>query len=263
MFTFRTPDGGEDGPHPVEQIKIWIRDGLLSPHTLAIKEGETTWKKLYSYPEFFAIGPTKPPFASSSEPPSSQSGVPYLAHSAMPSQTGTMPGAFTGAHNSMSPTGTANLPIVQHEDVRIALPADRIMAGLVDVLVWMLSLLPLWFCWVLHRSGLVTKWDSVQLQWVFVFPVATVLTCFVAQAWMLSVRGQSIGKSLLRLRVVPSTSDDEAPGFVTGVMVRWLLMWLLYMLPGAILVDFFFLFRDDRRCLHDHLAGTRVIVLDE
>jgi uncharacterized RDD family membrane protein YckC len=261
MFTFRTPDGGEDGPHPVEQIKIWIRDGLLSPHTLAIKTGATTWKKLYSYPEFFAIGPTKPPFAASSDSPSTQPDVPYLARPAMPPQTGTVPGAFSGAHNSMPPTSAANLPIVQHEEVRIALPADRIMAGLVDGLILMLSLLPLWFCLILHHSGAMP--NGAAMRWAFLLPAAAAISCLVVQAWMQAVRGQSIGKSLLRLRVVPFTSDDEAPGFVAGVIVRWLLMWLLYLLPVVALVDFFFLFRDDRRCLHDHLAGTRVIDMDE
>jgi uncharacterized RDD family membrane protein YckC len=80
---------------------------------------------------------------------------------------------------------------------------------------------------------------------------------------MQATRGQSIGKSLLRLRVVPSTSDDEPPGFFSGVVVRWLLMWLFYLVPIVAIVDFFFLFREDRRCLHDYLADTRVIAMDE
>ncbi|OAM91718.1 RDD family protein [Termitidicoccus mucosus] len=245
----------------MEQIKIWIREGLLSPHTLAIKTGETTWKKLYSYPEFFAIGPTQPPFSttelSSTHPP----GAPYLSRPAMPFQAGTVPGAFNGAHSSRPPVGVTSLPIVQHDGVRIALPADRIMAALVDGLMWMLSLLPLWFCLTLYFSGAVTNWAS--LKWAVLFPFATAISCLVIQGWMQAARGQSIGKSLLRLRIVPSTSDDEPPGFVTGVIVRWLLMWLFYLFPVVALVDFFFLFRDDRRCLHDHLADTRVIVMDE
>jgi uncharacterized RDD family membrane protein YckC len=264
MFTFRTPDGLEDGPHPAEQIKIWIREGLLSPHTLAVKSGETTWKKLYSYPEFFAVGPTQPPFVLNPDAGSSQSGAPYASRPVVSHQSGTMAASFGGTHAASPATNATNMPvtpIVQHEGVRIALPGDRILAGLVDGLMWMLSLLPAWFCLTLYYSGTVRDWTS--LKWAIVFPIVTAISCFVIQGWMQAVRGQSIGKSLLRLRVVPSTSDDEPPGFVSGVIVRWLLMWLSYLIIIPAVVDFFFLFRDDRRCLHDYLADTRVIVMDE
>ncbi|MDR2676121.1 MAG: RDD family protein [Opitutaceae bacterium] len=153
-------------------------------------------------------------------------------------------------------------PVVPPGETRIALPMDRIMAGLVDGLFWMVSLLPTWFCLTLYHAAKVQNWAS--LNWLLIFPWAAGICCFLAQGWMQASRGQSIGKSLLRLRVVSATgSDDEPPGFFTGVIVRWLLMWVFYVVPIVALVDFIFLFRDDRRCLHDHLAGTRVIAMDE
>jgi hypothetical protein len=53
--------------------------------------------------------------------------------------------------------------------------------------------------------------------------------------------------------------------FVTGVLLRnWLFMLLQY-IPGlgsvSGLVDPLFIFRADRRCIHDFVAGTKVIQL--
>jgi uncharacterized RDD family membrane protein YckC len=276
MFTFRAPDGKEDGPHPPEQIKIWIREGLLSPHTLAVKSGETVWKKLYSYPEFFAVGPTQPPFmVPTVVVAATQAGMPYLKRPPMPPQS---PGAgfgtvFGAASTSMAGRATvasrssqapmpsfSQMPL--YDSSQTAAPGDRVVASIIDGLVWMLCLMPLWLRLLPHLDGAAD--GAVSLESSIIFASITAGTaCLVVQGWMLATRGQSIGKSLMRLRVVLNSDSDEPPGFVAGVIVRWWLTRLLHLIPVVFLVDFLFLFREDRRCLHDYVAGTRVIAIDD
>ena len=83
-----------------------------------------------------------------------------------------------------------------------------------------------------------------------------------AQFWLLTTRGQTLGKIALGLRIV-RTKDGRNGGFVTNVLLRVGAGALIGMIPylGALytVTDLLFIFRDDRRCLHDLIAGTRVV----
>jgi len=80
--------------------------------------------------------------------------------------------------------------------------------------------------------------------------------------WMLISRtGQSLGKKWTGIRI--ERIDGGRMGFGTGVFLRNWIPKLIGSVPylGAIfwLVDCLFIFRVDRRCVHDHIAGTRVV----
>ena len=84
----------------------------------------------------------------------------------------------------------------------------------------------------------------------------------IVQIWMLIKRGQTLGKRMLDIRIV-RFSDEGNPGFVSAVLLRAVVPGLIGALPylGMVftLVDICFIFRADRRCLHDHIAGTKVV----
>ncbi|PIR15111.1 MAG: hypothetical protein COV48_16170 [Elusimicrobia bacterium CG11_big_fil_rev_8_21_14_0_20_64_6] len=92
--------------------------------------------------------------------------------------------------------------------------------------------------------------------------VAALIAIFAAQIWLLTTRGQTIGKRIIGLRIV-KTKDMSNGGFVTNVLLRVLACWAISLVPALgtlfALADPFFIFREDRRCLHDHIAGTCVI----
>lgn len=82
---------------------------------------------------------------------------------------------------------------------------------------------------------------------------------------LLTVRGQTLGKLLLRVQIV-RFSDGGRAGFIRAVLLRAVLFpvmsFLMYMHPLAqllLLLDVLLIFRQDRRCLHDFVADTRVI----
>lgn len=114
---------------------------------------------------------------------------------------------------------------------------------------------------------------------------------FVVQSIVIGITGQSIGKNRMRLRVVDNR-DGSPPGFLRAAVVRWWLpgfvMFVAY--PTALLlllmtldplgarfrallllsvnpvnilwlIDTLWIFRRERRCLHDLLAGTKVMTV--
>lgn len=89
------------------------------------------------------------------------------------------------------------------------------------------------------------------------------LSFLLGQLWLLWRRGQTVGKILLGIRIV-RVDTLEKGGFVTNVLLRTLLNNLIVSIPIAGLLyglaDALFIFRDDRRCLHDKIAGTCVVV---
>jgi uncharacterized RDD family membrane protein YckC len=99
------------------------------------------------------------------------------------------------------------------------------------------------------------------------------------QIGLLSVRGQTIGKILYGLRIVRA-SDNARAGLVRAVLLRslvpsisaspfapstymqlgdWGLAWPAALVGLIALCDCLFIFRDDRRCLHELIAGTKVV----
>jgi uncharacterized RDD family membrane protein YckC len=84
----------------------------------------------------------------------------------------------------------------------------------------------------------------------------------VINIWWLIKRGQTIGKRIVGIRIVNLT-DDRVPPIKNVLFIRSILNGLIASIPqvGALyaLVDCLFIFGEQRRCLHDYLARTRVI----
>jgi uncharacterized RDD family membrane protein YckC/predicted RNA-binding Zn-ribbon protein involved in translation (DUF1610 family) len=84
----------------------------------------------------------------------------------------------------------------------------------------------------------------------------------ITQLVLLSSQGQTIGKKLASVRIV-MLDDGSNPGFLRAVMMRGFIPGVISAIPyiGFIfsIVDILFIFTEDRRCLHDHIAGTIVV----
>lgn len=108
--------------------------------------------------------------------------------------------------------------------------------------------------------------------------LAASLTLAALNWYLITTRGQSIGKLVARTRIVQL--DGSPTGFVHGVVLRsWTLavpgyLALAAQLLGApqtvvtsistplgwlVTASFFTIFGSERRCGHDYLAGTRVV----
>lgn len=89
------------------------------------------------------------------------------------------------------------------------------------------------------------------------------LVTLVVQGYFLATRAQTLGKMALKIKIV--TLDGNNADLKRIVLLRILPVTLVSAIPviGGVLsmADPLFIFRDDHRCIHDHIAGTRVVVV--
>lgn len=136
--------------------------------------------------------------------------------------------------------------------MELATRGQRLLAQLID----MGSMLLLAFL-IIYGSGFATKPATM------VFTVA-LLALLLTQIYLLWTRGQTLGKIAMGIRIVRMDTRENG-GFVTNILLRTFLNSVMTAVPivGPLygLADALFIFREDRRCIHDHIAKTCVIVV--
>ena len=83
------------------------------------------------------------------------------------------------------------------------------------------------------------------------------LVWVVLNSYLLWYYGQTIGKRMMNIAMVDAS--DKVPSFFRLVGLRYALIQLLSFVPMFSLLDILFIFRADRRCIHDFIAQTRVV----
>lgn len=83
---------------------------------------------------------------------------------------------------------------------------------------------------------------------------------FLVQSVLLTIKGQTIGKIILGIKIVKIDTLENG-GFITNMILRTLLNYILRIVPFYGLIDILLIFNKDRRCIHDHIAGTIVVDL--
>ena len=144
-------------------------------------------------------------------------------------------------------------------DANLASPWRRLVAKLIDVAL----ILGTVYAATLLAERLDLKDASLrEVMLAALAPMAVALLALAGVQWTLTaMAGQTIGKKFMMTRVV---KDDGTPaGFFAGVVLREWVMGLLAFVPylnGILwLADSLFVFADDRKTLHDRIAGTKVI----
>ncbi|MFK8028666.1 MAG: RDD family protein [Gammaproteobacteria bacterium] len=89
------------------------------------------------------------------------------------------------------------------------------------------------------------------------------LAIFLAlNGYLLSTKGQTIGKLLVRTQIV-SFDDGRLLPLAKLIGLRYVPLWVVGQVPVvgqiASLVDALFIFRSDKRCVHDLIANTKVV----
>lgn len=233
MFTIQGADGKEYGPVTTGKLHEWIAAGRANMQTKARRDGETEWKPLSEFPEI--------------------------------SQFGTTGGGSTAP---MPPLPLSPIPVVA-----VAVPSNlelepasrwlRLGAVLLDSLIGGLIMSPGFV--LLMSAGFFANAgqpNTPLLMAGFGTLGLLVLVVLGIQIYLLTTRGQTMGKKLLGIKIV-NFDDESNPGFVKAFLLRALVNGLIGCVPviGAVysLVDICFIFREDRRCLHDLIAGTKVV----
>jgi len=136
---------------------------------------------------------------------------------------------------------------------------SRLGAVIIDVLILMALM------WV---ASTITPWNPWAPQaedfwWSFQFRDALggFVLNMLANGYLLAVRGQTLGKLALGIRIVRTGGSRASFARLAGL--RYGVGQVVNMVPalGTIygLVDSLFIFHSSRRCLHDRIADTIVI----
>ena len=87
----------------------------------------------------------------------------------------------------------------------------------------------------------------------------------IYQYYLLSTTSQTLGKKYMNIKIIKK--DGSSGGFFTNVVLRDWIIGIIGLLPviGLLVktVDILFVFRNDRRCIHDMIANTMVIINNE
>ena len=234
MFIILGADGKEYGPVPADKIQAWIAARRANLSTKARREGETEWKTLGDFPEFAPATPA--PVAA----PETGAAPP--------------PGPITVA----SMIGTPTPASAANTELELAGRGARLLAQIIDGLAGCVVALPGAGLMIMGGGG---KSQMMMLMGMGLLGIA-LLGMVIVQLYLLITRGQTVGKKLMNVKIVDYL-DETNPGFVKVFLLRALVNGIIGAIPivGFIyaLVDICFIFRADRRCIHDLIAGTKVV----
>lgn len=134
---------------------------------------------------------------------------------------------------------------------------ERLGAAILDtvfqsLVLWLVSVLTPYNPWASQGTG---AWSFNPLGMAI-----GALIFVLLNGYLLATRGQTIGKVLLKLRIVRPSGEAVSPtrlalrygaGFVAGLVMA--VVWVYS------LIDCLMIFRKSRRCLHDEIADTIVV----
>jgi uncharacterized RDD family membrane protein YckC len=247
MFIIIGGDGKEYGPATVSQVRGWLEGGRANADTRAKRVGTEEWRRLGEFVEFGGVevaAPARPEGNLGAEVPE--------------------PG--------------------EPEPQTLASPWSRLLARFADGFLEFLAAVPALVVLgpdlmkVLQAIVAASRDGEFNLEGLETTRLMPALALFTAlqlallgiQIFLLTSRGQSLGKILLGVRVVRA-DDGEKPGFLRAWLLRELpsgtIQGLLQLVPivgfflrfAFVTTNYLMIFREDRRCLHDFIAGTRVV----
>jgi uncharacterized RDD family membrane protein YckC len=143
---------------------------------------------------------------------------------------------------------------------------ERLVAVLIDSLLVGLLTVPAMFLSGAWQQVMQDAMQGVKPGWDFrlIWGAAGLLAYALVQAYPLHLWGQSWGKRVLKLKIVDL--HGRKPDLVRLLLVRYASTRVLALVPFAGklygFIDPLFIFREDKRCIHDHIAGTRVVVAE-
>ena len=157
--------------------------------------------------------------------------------------------AATGQAKAFSSTHSAVLPYAGFQLRAVALILDCIVMASFLLLFFTIAFLPIVLAGGSHIS-------SSESQWIWIVMLTYIPFVPVSFFLLWALRGQSLGMMAVGIEV---TDRDGEPLRASRAAIR-ALVWPLSMFPlaiGALPV----LFDDERRALHDMVAGTVVLEL--
>jgi uncharacterized RDD family membrane protein YckC len=145
------------------------------------------------------------------------------------------------------------------EDHALAGRGQRLGAALLDTVFGLIIGIPLMLAlgtWDYLRSG-----EKPPYTLTLAGAALGFLGFLLIHGYFLKTSGQTIGKKLLGIRI--ADMDNNIPPFAKIIGLRYLPIQAAGVIPivGIFypLIDVLFIFSESRRCIHDLIAGTKVV----
>ena len=156
------------------------------------------------------------------------------------------------------PQGANEQPESQQRPYPLASRMQRLAAAMLDDFLAALALIPL-----MSYYGLFSYFEQGK-----VIPLGIIINInlyafamfLLMHGFLLYNYGQTIGKRIIGIAV--ATYDFQVPEFNRMIALRYVPFRVAGLIPGLNIlpiINVLFIFRQDRRCLHDMLASTQVI----
>lgn len=143
----------------------------------------------------------------------------------------------------------------------LAEPGTRLVANLVDSFAIILPLLGLFFLGAMIGAATGNEEGTLFVTLVLLGGLAT-LGVSGYQLYLQSTLGQTLGKRMMGIKVVRTNGSPVSLGRI--ILLRNLVPAAINAACGIFnLVDALFIFAADRRCLHDHIADTKVVKVNQ
>ncbi|MFM2600205.1 RDD family protein [Vibrio fortis] len=147
--------------------------------------------------------------------------------------------------------------------IAIASRWSRFGAFTIDAFVYAIFIIPVFLYSNLYDKFLLD--ESIDLTEKVALIVYGWVVFFLCQGYLLHKKGQTIGKNLMDIAIVDMEGNQI--GLLNIVGKRIIPMVVVGYIPfiGRLILtlDYLFVFRKDKRCLHDLIAGTQVIIVSE
>lgn len=133
--------------------------------------------------------------------------------------------------------------------VKLASRIDRWLASSIDGLMALMTVLS-----IILAAPIINNLDAVK------FILLLMLLIFsLIQACLLASSGQTFGKKVMKIRIIRVDTGRNG-GLITNVLIRFVVgVVLLGTIPFYTAMDTVFIWREDKRCIHDLIAGTCVV----
>lgn len=166
-----------------------------------------------------------------------------------------------GVINPYAPPQAAIAAPLAGGSLELATLGQRLGASMLDSLIAVLCVIPA-IIGIAMMDGSTSESPPPVALGLFGLTGLLFLGLLIWNLVLLATRGQTIAKKWLGIRIV-TFPEGANPGGVKTILLRLLVNGLIGAVPllGPIysLVDICFIFREDRRCIHDLIAGTQVV----
>ncbi|TRX55659.1 RDD family protein [Thalassomonas sp. M1454] len=157
--------------------------------------------------------------------------------------------------NSLDET-TEIHPLQENE---LASRVDRLGAALIDMLI----ILPITLSLMYFTGGFdgISEGVSPSTEYSLLISFVGIVFFIMIHGYLLIKNGQTIGKKVAGIKIV--TLDNKLPT-LSNLAKRYGFYWLIPLIPiiGQLinLISILFVFTKSKRCLHDHVGGTKVVL---